>query len=264
MKKILIILLVFVLVSCDKDDTAYYTINNSCMLSSVGSTSSGDYFFYNSSAQIVKRVSGYTNDQGVFNYDQATDSIIYEDGYPKEAYSFDYENYYVRHEKYLLNDSKISSINYTIYKNGGSTFVNSGETNFTYNGSKIINSETIEDYYTLKKYINISYEYEGNNLVEANEVSWYEAGDFEGSSSVLIGDTVSETRKYSYDTDILNPYNGFFLIYDLREESFSENIYGYYEYTSGGSYGYSTYSNPTYDNGLLKSHGIDNFYYDCD
>ncbi len=286
MKKLLILLLGFIVVSCEKEDNlSYYSINNSCLLQTITTTTAipfssallteGEYFYYNSDNQLVKKVPCFVDSIGNYTYLQATDSIVYKDGYPNEAFyyyseSFDtypYSKYYFRHEKYSFVDTKIASIYYTVYS--GSAFVKNGETTFTYNGSKIISSKTIEDSYTVISYINTSYEYDNDNLIVVNEKSWEERGIVESDETYIDEDTVFTTRTYSGYNDKKNPYKDLFFVYNLREESMSENIYIYFEELTETSLSSqrssNSYSNLIYnDKDLLEVKGSHIYSYVCD
>lgn len=281
MKKILLTLIPLLILSCEKEEFAYYSIDNNCLLVKMESnllTTKGYNFYYNSAKQVTKREPYMLNTDGSTISSSATDSVIYLNGLPFESYhqystskDIGSRKNLFRHEKYSFTGSRLDSINYYVYENFSFNFLSKGVTKYIFNNSKIISSMTIEDNYKYKNYISSNYFYAENNLDRIEETSWKDPKILAEETDYLDEDTVYTTKVYSEYDDNLNPYKGLFLVYELREKCYSDNTYHNYEEIVVSSRGdtlleqtasgiFSSYL----DNNYPERDFINYLYYDCD
>ena len=194
MKKILFALLPILFGACDKDEDVQlknrsvpqFSIDNKYLIEKKqygsGVPNSGLDYYYNSDRQFVKKVPFKINPKDVKISLPGTDSVIYTNGYPMEAFyryslgngiygnnSFfnkryievgldDYEvswsghEDYLRHEKFSFSGSRLDSINYSIYDIKRNELLSTGVVKYAYRNNKIVSSETIGEGEKFKNY----------------------------------------------------------------------------------------------------------------
>lgn len=274
MRFIPIAIISLILLSCEKEDfEAYYTIENKCKLEGVEPLVSDGYeIMYNSQNQVIKKLHFYLLSETEIEYSRKKDSIIYLNGLPVEGYFcyYEFSEWMMKHEKYTFKGNKLQKIDFNVYATSfDNMLMHSGVTTFVYDGANILSSNTVTNTDAVTTSTDCSYVFDGDNLIQIDEVFWSKAIDGGPLDGLIDEYTTYTNKKYSDYNDKLNPYNGLFLLIDFREESLSKNVYNYYEETTlkDGAVTNNTVKSGNFalynDSGLPESDFSSVFQYDC-